>query len=174
MQYTTIATTLLALASSTVAAPTPQVAADSVCNCPSTGTTPSQPATSSAAPDKSGVFVDPGRVGVGLSKLDNSDGLTFLFDQDTLAAGMQDTRDVVQTTLYEKVEIALGDGFANKDLRCQLIDLKGNTVFATRGTNLDDTFSDADKGFWKLVTPTQIDTIVCNSAFKANNRNPAA
>jgi hypothetical protein len=48
-------------------------------------------------------------------------------------------------------------------------------LFATRGANLDDTFSDATNGEWTFVDgPVEVTRIVCDLDFEANNRNAAA
>jgi len=69
---------------------------------------------------------------------------------------------------FETLEVVVGAG-ANQDLRCQALDLEGNAIIATRGDNVDITFSDggADKFEWTFKQPSEVSRIVCDPAFVA-------
>jgi hypothetical protein len=54
---------------------------------------------------------------------------------------------VGSTGPFETIEIDVGP-LADQELRCQALDAYGNALIATRGANIDTSFSDADKGPW--------------------------
>jgi len=72
---------------------------------------------------------------------------------------------------YNTVEIIVGAFVEKQDIRCKIIDEKGNAVTAKRGANVDTTFSDADKGLWNFINPkkTSVSKIICDPAFKSVN-----
>jgi hypothetical protein len=73
--------------------------------------------------------------------------------------------------LYDTVELEVGSQVSNQAVRCQIKDTAGTPLFVLRGTNRDDTFSDADKGAWKIENgATDIGSIKCDPSFVANNR----
>jgi len=66
---------------------------------------------------------------------------------------------------FSTIEISLGAGVANKDLRCEALDNYGNPIVAVRGANTDTTFSDADKGAWTFRKPSYVSQVVCDPTF---------
>lgn len=58
-------------------------------------------------------------------------------------------------------------------LRCAVTADDDVKIFATRGENLDDTFSDSTSGEWTFDGPTEITVARCDPSFVANNRNAA-
>jgi len=66
---------------------------------------------------------------------------------------------------FTSIEISLGADVQNKDLRCRALDNYGNPIGAVRGTNVDDTFSDADKGPWTFRQPAYVSEVVCDPSF---------
>ena len=99
-----------------------------------------------------------------------------------LANGRQYSYDTVFETVLEReelpptgsngpftsVEINVG-ALVDPELRCQLINQRGKKIVATRGDNVDTTFSDADKGPWYFNRPGQkVRNVVCDPAFVAD------
>ncbi|KAK5170626.1 uncharacterized protein LTR77_005215 [Saxophila tyrrhenica] len=68
---------------------------------------------------------------------------------------------------YSTIEINLGADVANTALRCQALDVSGAPLIAIRGDNTDTTFSDADKGAWTFLQPSEVSAVVCDPAFVA-------
>ncbi|OCL00667.1 uncharacterized protein K441DRAFT_651684 [Cenococcum geophilum 1.58] len=70
---------------------------------------------------------------------------------------------------YDTIELKVGALIENQDLRCQLLDARGNSIVAKRNQNIDTTFSDAGKGAWTFLDPveSEVFAIVCDPAFKA-------
>ncbi|KIX96294.1 uncharacterized protein Z520_08072 [Fonsecaea multimorphosa CBS 102226] len=66
---------------------------------------------------------------------------------------------------FNSIEIRLGEDVQNKELRCQALDNYGNPIVATRGANIDTTFSDADKGAWTFREASYVSEVVCDPAF---------
>ena len=68
---------------------------------------------------------------------------------------------------FETIQIDVGSG-ADQDLRCQALDASGNALVATRGENIDTSFSDADKGPWTFQDPdAEVHAVVCDPALEA-------
>jgi hypothetical protein len=68
---------------------------------------------------------------------------------------------------FETIEISVGPN-ADQALRCQALDASGTPLVATRGTNIDTSFSDADKGPWTFQKPdAEVARIVCDPALEA-------
>lgn len=82
---------------------------------------------------------------------------------------------------YNSIEIAVGALVANDKIRCLVKDGHHKRITALRGTNVDTTFSDADKGKWDFIkadgSKTKIESkvtkIICDPGFKSANP-PAA
>ena len=74
---------------------------------------------------------------------------------------------VGSTGPYTSVEIIVGELVKKQDIRCGLKGMHGKDIYAKRGTNLDKTFSDAEKGEWIFEKESVVETIVCDPAFKA-------
>lgn len=166
MQYSKTAATLLALAATAISAP---VSSGNSTSTPAATASSMAPASvTSSVPVE---FLDK-VVGVKLAGAHGKDALTFIMDDQLLLAGKPSTVHVTEHTEYETVEILVGSELTELDtLRCAITDSHGKRIFATRGVNLDDTFSDAGNGEWALEHPSIVSSIVCDPAFVANNRN---
>lgn len=66
---------------------------------------------------------------------------------------------------FETIEISVGAD-AQQDLRCQALGMDGKPLIATRGANIDITFSDADGGPWDFAEASEVSKIICDPAFK--------
>lgn len=92
-----------------------------------------------------------------------------------LSTGVSDAAINGFTTL----EVDIGADVDPK-LRCAATADDDVQIFATRGANLDDTFSDSTNGEWTFSdadgnpTPAFVSIVRCDTAFVANNRNNAA
>jgi len=67
---------------------------------------------------------------------------------------------------YTSVTIDVGS-LVDPETRCKLLNRGGNPIVATRGTNVDTTFSDADKGAWTFNRKSRVTSIICDPAFVA-------
>lgn len=69
---------------------------------------------------------------------------------------------------YDSVEISVGK-LLNPELRCKVIDARGRKIIATRGENVDTSFSDAGKGPWSFEQDRlrKVSKIVCDETFVA-------
>ncbi|KAK5166107.1 uncharacterized protein LTR77_008368 [Saxophila tyrrhenica] len=68
---------------------------------------------------------------------------------------------------FKTVAVFVGQN-ADPAIRCQLNDASGNAIVATRGTNVDTTFSDAQKGAWTFQQPdAEVAEIICDPALVA-------
>ncbi|KAK5713962.1 hypothetical protein LTR15_010868 [Elasticomyces elasticus] len=74
---------------------------------------------------------------------------------------------------FTTLEVDVGTD-VDSTLRCAVQGADGANIFATRGVNLDDTFSDATNGEWTFDGPVAITDVICDLNFAANNRNVAA
>jgi hypothetical protein len=70
---------------------------------------------------------------------------------------------------FQTLEVNLGKDVTNTALRCQALDASGLPIVGTRGTNIDTSFSDADKGAWTLrpAAGAEVATVVCDPALVA-------
>ncbi|KAK4896101.1 hypothetical protein LTR27_005958 [Elasticomyces elasticus] len=75
--------------------------------------------------------------------------------------------------VFTTLEVDVGTD-VDSTLRCAVQGADGANIFATRGVNLDDTFSDATNGEWTFDGPVAITDVICDLNFAANNRNVAA
>ncbi|KAK5683582.1 hypothetical protein LTS10_005115 [Elasticomyces elasticus] len=75
--------------------------------------------------------------------------------------------------VFTTLEVDVGTD-VDSTLRCAVQGADGANIFATRGVNLDDTFSDASNGEWTFDGPVAITDVICDLNFAANNRNAAA
>jgi hypothetical protein len=66
---------------------------------------------------------------------------------------------------FTTIEIALGAGVQNQELRCQALDNYGYPIVGVRGANTDTTFSDADKGAWTFRQASYVSEVVCDPTF---------
>lgn len=67
---------------------------------------------------------------------------------------------------FDTVEVTVG-ALLDPAIRCKLKNLRGRQIVATRGENIDVTFSDADKGPWDFEKEQKVGTIICDPAFVA-------
>ncbi|KAK5675256.1 hypothetical protein LTS10_012017 [Elasticomyces elasticus] len=75
--------------------------------------------------------------------------------------------------IFSTLEVDVGSD-AQSSLRCSVTGVDQTVrLFARRGANLDDTFSDSTNGEWTFDSPTVINTVRCDPAFVADNRNAA-
>ncbi|KAL8798301.1 MAG: hypothetical protein Q9182_006774 [Xanthomendoza sp. 2 TL-2023] len=88
--------------------------------------------------------------------------------QVALPAGQRQEK-AVSNGPFETVEVMVGALVQKQDYRCQVLDKGGKPIVATRGTNRDITFSDADKGEWKFERVSQVSKVICDPAFKAGS-----
>ena len=91
--------------------------------------------------------------------------------QTVLPAGtLVDLPPVGSSGPFETVELSVGSLVQNQAYRCQILDHAGTPLYVLRGGKRDITFSDADKGAWKLETPSMVGDIVCNPTFVARQQ----
>jgi len=67
---------------------------------------------------------------------------------------------------FSTVEISVGP-LVNPALRCKVKNARGRAIVATRGENIDTTFSDADKGAWTFQKSQSVSKIICDPIFVA-------
>lgn len=67
---------------------------------------------------------------------------------------------------FTSVEISVGS-LVDAATRCQVLNRAGNPIVATRGENVDTTFSDADKGAWTFNRKSRVSKVICDPAFVA-------
>jgi hypothetical protein len=68
---------------------------------------------------------------------------------------------------FKTVNILVGKNVENKDIRCKLIAPGGQVIKARRGeNNIDQTFSDGLKGEWAFLEDSEVESIICDPAFK--------
>jgi hypothetical protein len=76
------------------------------------------------------------------------------------------------TDVYSEISVKLSADFANKDLRCAVADENGNMIGASRGDNVDFTFSDGGEAKkWDFLLPPKengikTSKVVCDPEFK--------
>jgi len=87
-------------------------------------------------------------------------GTQNIFSQD-----QRQEKTPSQSGPFETVEL-VGKDVKNQEFRCQIQDSAGKPIVIVRGANTDITFSDADKGQWKLRTPTKVSKVVCDPTFQ--------
>ncbi|KAH0848840.1 hypothetical protein AYO21_08285 [Fonsecaea monophora] len=85
--------------------------------------------------------------------------------QVNLKSNVRDMAAPALSGPFNSIEIRLGEDVQNKELRCQALDNYGNPIVATRGANIDTTFSDADKGAWTFRESSYVSEVVCDPSF---------
>jgi hypothetical protein len=78
---------------------------------------------------------------------------------------------------FETVELQVGkllEKAAQTGYRCQILDDKMAPLVVLRAGKRDTTFSDADKGAWKLEIPSYVSEIVCKPSLVAHDLNAAS
>lgn len=70
---------------------------------------------------------------------------------------------------FTTINIDVAANATNQALRCQVVDEAGQPIIATRGENVDITFSDADNGEWTFADEDGVfvSAIICDPAFVA-------
>ncbi|KAF2267547.1 hypothetical protein CC78DRAFT_530656, partial [Lojkania enalia] len=66
---------------------------------------------------------------------------------------------------FDKVALKLSSG-VDADYRCQITDENDKPIVLTRGTSIDDTFGDGNKGAWNLRNPTTVKNVICDPTFQ--------
>ena len=66
----------------------------------------------------------------------------------------------------QSLNVHLGKDVQNKDLRCQALDENAKPIVGVRGANIDNTFSDGDKGKWVFPKETTVSKVICDPALK--------
>lgn len=68
---------------------------------------------------------------------------------------------------FNSVELNVGADIQRQDLRCQILDNKGNPITVKRGQNIDTTFADGNGGPWTFLEPSssEVSKIICDPAF---------
>lgn len=95
------------------------------------------------------------------------DQATELGTQTTLKGVVRDVQMPVGSTgPFSTVEISAGP-LVDPLLRCKLKNVHNRAIVATRGENIDTTFSDQDKGPWTFNKPQNVAHIICDPAFVA-------
>jgi len=84
----------------------------------------------------------------------------------TFTEGVQDAQMPAIGGPFATVELKLGSGVMQQDLRCKAIDDAGNEIVVIRGNNTDFTFSDAGKGPWTFRTPSIVSEVICDPTFE--------
>jgi hypothetical protein len=151
MQFSTLTSTVLLLATSISAAPAPQAQ------------------TASAPVDKSTFVIADGKLGVALWEA-NGEGDGFTMNHHAISRGDRDMVNVHTGVTYATLEVVVGNSFNPATIRCAVLDHSGREVFGRRGANFDTTFADGNNGRWTLERPSRISQIICDPRFRANNR----
>ena len=175
MRVAALTSGLLLLASSVVALPqaqgfTPLPQGQAVPPPPPGSNQPAPPPA--PAEDKSKFITDNG-LAVALWDAVGNEDIMFLNEQ-ALLAGNRDMIPINTGFLYDRLEIIVGKNFRAPTTRCQILDGRGNPIFAKRNANLDTTFADGNGGKWDIVRPSQVHALVCDPGFKACDRNQQA
>ncbi|KAF2252891.1 hypothetical protein BU26DRAFT_515313 [Trematosphaeria pertusa] len=68
---------------------------------------------------------------------------------------------------FKTVNLEVGKGVQQQNLRCQVLDDAGKPIVLMRGANVDITFSDADKGEWQFRKESMVSNIICDPTFVA-------
>ncbi|KAF2442792.1 hypothetical protein P171DRAFT_433191 [Karstenula rhodostoma CBS 690.94] len=68
---------------------------------------------------------------------------------------------------FKTVNILVGKNVEKKDIRCKLIAPGDQPIKARRGeNNIDQTFADGGKGEWAFLEDSEVESIICDPAFK--------
>jgi len=68
---------------------------------------------------------------------------------------------------FNSVELSVGADVQKQDLRCQILDNRGNPIIVERDGNIDTTFADGNGGPWAFLEPasSEVSKIICDPAF---------
>ncbi|KIV91696.1 hypothetical protein PV10_06210 [Exophiala mesophila] len=86
--------------------------------------------------------------------------------QVTFKEGVRDVQVPALNGPFATLEVRLGKGVAQQDLRCQALDESGNPIVGVRGANVDITFADGGNGPWTFKKPSLVSKVICDPAFK--------
>lgn len=86
--------------------------------------------------------------------------------QVTLEEGIRDTAFPSTSGPFASVELRLGKGVQQKDLRCQILDDSGNPITVLRGENTDISFGDGGKGPWTFRASSLVSQVICDPTFQ--------
>jgi len=124
--------------------------------------TPSE--VSSIVCDPTFVAVAPGSYDVTITLADDA---VELATQTTLSGVARDVEAPIGSSgPFTSITVAVGP-LVNPELRCKLKNLHDRAIVATRGENIDTTFSDADKGAWTFQKAQSVGKIICDPKFIA-------
>ncbi|KAK5059846.1 hypothetical protein LTR84_009729 [Exophiala bonariae] len=99
------------------------------------------------------------------SSTDDSTSTSVEFSSVT-SAKTASLADLYSNFAFDTVALTVGKDAAKQDLRCKVVDFAGNDIPISRGTNIDVAFSDAGKGAWTFLTPSEVGAIVCDPTFE--------
>ncbi|KAF2119268.1 hypothetical protein BDV96DRAFT_596012 [Lophiotrema nucula] len=95
------------------------------------------------------------------------DQATETGSQTTLKSGVRDIKTPSTSGPFSTIELKVGADVPNRDeYRCAIWDEAGKPIVATRGANVDITFSDAGKGEWTFRKASKVASIICDPTFK--------
>lgn len=86
--------------------------------------------------------------------------------QVTFKEGVRDVQVPATSGPFATLEVRLGKGVAQQDLRCQALDEAGKPIVGVRGANVDITFADGGNGPWTFKKPSLVSKVICDPAFK--------
>lgn len=80
-------------------------------------------------------------------------------------------RDAISKRLRSKkriteVELNVGEGVKNQDIRCQIQDEHRQPIVVLRGNNTDVTLADGGNGPWTLREPSVVGKVTCDQGFE--------
>lgn len=82
--------------------------------------------------------------------------------RDSVSRRVRARRDPTIT----EVELSVGEGVDNQDIRCQILDKERQPIVVLRGNNTDITLADGGNGPWTLREPSVVDRVVCDQDFE--------
>ncbi|KAI9859498.1 MAG: hypothetical protein M1813_006640 [Trichoglossum hirsutum] len=95
-----------------------------------------------------------------------SDQATETGSQTSFTEGQREQKGPVGSGgPFQTVELRLGKAVKKQDLRCQVLDERGEKIELMRGGNTDTTFGDGDKGEWTFKKRTTVSSIICDPTF---------
>lgn len=117
------------------------------------------------------IVCDPAFVAVAAGSYDVrvtlADSAEDLATQTALSGVVRDVQVPVGSSgPFDSVTIDVGP-LVDPALRCKVKNVHGRAIVATRGENIDTTFSDADKGAWTFNKRSSVSVIVCDAKFVA-------
>jgi hypothetical protein len=92
---------------------------------------------------------------------------TLSFD----ASALPQELDAIATGPFDTFTLSVGADVDPQTLRCQAIDDSGNPLVATRGENVDVTFSDGGKDEWTFPETSIVSKVICDPAFQQADKS---